>query len=83
MITATPHEADRRAREIETVRAKAVERHAPRKRADDEDPAVCGEHAPEVGVGLEARDDAVEAEREDAERHDEGPLVLLDADPDR
>src|SRR5690606_17854220 len=69
-------EAEERADDVPAVRSEAVHDHAPRERPGDEHPAVRGEDAAEVRVGLQRRDDAVEPERDDA-RADPQPAPVL------
>src|SRR4051794_19942684 len=59
-------EAHERAGDVPPVGPKAVGDHAPPGRADEENATGGGEDAPEVRVGLEGGDEAVEAERDDA-----------------
>ena len=62
---AHPEEADGGAGEVVAVGFELVDDHAPGEGAGDEDAAVGGEDAPEVGVGLEGGDEAVGAEGDD------------------
>lgn len=74
-------EAHQGADDVEAVGAVAVGDHAPDDRPRDEDPAVRGQDAPEVVVGLEGGHHAVQTERDDTGTDPDPALVLADALP--
>src|ERR687891_262842 len=76
-------EADEGAGDVVAIGAEAVQEHAPGEGASDEDAAVGGEDAPEVGVVLEGGDEAVGGERGDAGADPGGAAVFTDALPDQ
>jgi hypothetical protein len=58
------HQADACADHVAAVGPEAVGDHSPREAASDEDAAIGGEDAAEVGVGLQRGDRPVGTERE-------------------
>ena len=81
MITITPRQTYERAGEVVAVGSEAVEGHAPQQRADDEHATVRGEHAPEVGVGLQSGDGAVAGQCDGAREREEHAAVVFDRLP--
>jgi uncharacterized protein (TIGR03083 family) len=68
--------------QVVAVRAELVDDHAPGERPRHEHPAVRGEDAAEVRVGLERGDEAVQAEGDDAGGDPQHAAVLPPALPD-
>ena len=69
--------------DVVAVGTEAVEDHAPGEGAGDEDAAVGGEDATEVGVGLQGGDEAVQAEGDNAGTDPDPAAVFAYSLPDQ
>lgn len=54
---------------------------APGEGACDDDPAICSQDAPEIGVGLEGGDEPIRGEAHDPESDEDDAALLADALP--
>lgn len=81
MITATPARQTSYTHDVVTVGPVAVGAHAPGQRIGHEDPSVGREDPTELRVGLQGRDEPVDAECDDAETDPDPAAVLADALP--
>jgi hypothetical protein len=71
------------ARQVVAVGPEAVDGHAPGQRTGHEHPAVRGQDAAEVRVGLEGGDEPIEPEGQDAGTDKGQAAVFADALPDQ
>src|SRR5258707_15664974 len=76
-------QADEGSGDVPSVWPESVEGHAPGEGSGDEDAAVGGKDPAEVCVGLQRRDEAVDAERDDAGDHPDPAAVFTHALPDQ
>src|SRR5690606_21441487 len=74
-------QAHQGADDVPPVRAESVHHHSPGQGPGDEHPAVRGQDAAEIGVGLQGGHEPVEAERDDPGPGPQQAALLADALP--